>query len=204
MSDLSIELALREAANRLFTEKSSVQEVIEGYPRLSSILRDSRDIKPEKALAGWYVQNKWVDIIARACSILGDEVISVDCPYLLDLGDGLVIQCHPDVVTRKRVWEIKSTASSRFAFAKIRPFKADLEQLQVYLEATGREEGVLLYEDRDTLEIAVHLVQRDQAVLENLRAKLLTKGEEPASVEEREHQQEVSHDERREASGGPC
>lgn len=181
---MKTELALREAINRLFTEKSSVQEVIEGYPRLSSLLRDSSGIKPEKALAGWYVQDKWVDIISIACSILGDEVVSVDRPYLLDLGGGLVVQCHPDIVTRKYVWEIKSTSSSRFAFAKIKPFKADLEQLQAYLEATGREEGILLYEDRETLETVVHFVQRDQSVLENLRARLLTKEKEYATVEE--------------------
>jgi len=131
------------------------------------------------SIVGHEVQDRWIECLID----LFGPAEAVDDPYVLDLGDGLRVQAHPDVVFRDSVWEIKSVGPDRYMFVRIRPFQVHVEQLQAYLHATGKPKGYLLYESRGGGEIKVYQVNPDPGVLERLKT-LLTSGAVSASVEE--------------------
>lgn len=174
-----IKLRLKAEISKTFDIVSKTQKVLEGYPRLSEVLRgEGRQFRPELAIAGWEAQARWVKWITLA---MGEAPEAIDEPFLWDLGDGLVLQCHPDLVFSSCVWEIKSTHPQRFAFARVQPFATDVMQLQSYLDVTGKPKGYLLYEDRAEMAFAVHEVLPNPKIREVVR-NLLTNPESRGSV----------------------
>lgn len=174
-----VALAVAAKMKGVLTRMFPAQEVLDGVPRVSDLLSDT-ETSPSEYLSwvGYECQIRWTQAILE--SRPGRWV--VDAPVVLDLGDGLKVQCHPDLVSYERgeLWEIKCVHPQRYAYARVQPFKAHISQVQAYLEATGVPVGYLLYEDRGSGEHSIYSISPNPEIRNFLR-NLLTRPKDDAN-----------------------
>lgn len=172
---IKLKLELDACIKKLADMYRDSQEVIEGIPRATELLDVGREgEKPSdlQVIAGAETQGRWV----RLLSLLYDgKRLDVDKPIIYER-EGRKIQCHPDVVAEDAVWEIKSVHPGRYLYARVRPFGRDIEQLMLYLAATGKPVGYLVYESRADLDYTVHQIDHDPVKIQEIIDKLPLSG----------------------------
>lgn len=167
---VTLKLRIASCIKELAAEQLASQEVIEGVPRITELLSEGFKDPPTdmQTLVGADTQNRWVRIIKNLYK--GQDIV-VDRPIVYQK-ENIQVQCHPDVLAPDAVWEIKSVHPNRYLYARVKPFRRDLEQVLVYLEATGREVGYLVYEDRASLEYTIHRIYADPTAVSEILDKL--------------------------------
>ncbi len=143
--------------------KLSPQEVLPGLVRVTDLLRDEadqedrRDIHPRFSLDGRFRHLKWSLLLSRMYPGGQSEPLVV-------FGN---VQGHPDYLPgpphEHLVIEVK-TCDPRI-WESVRSFgarKVHVEQVRTYIRMTGRSTGLLVYENRATLDVWPFVLHKEE------------------------------------------